>query len=167
MSERFSPSALGIRLAVILLAAAATAVIPAPSGLTITFAVVGTVIAAGAPAFAGALVVIIAEVLGWTSAYGTDAFPPVGRTVAFAAVLYLLHAATSLAASVPLEATVQPAVLLRWSMGCIPALGCTIAAGIVVSLLGRSSGSTTLDIVGLAAVAVALAGLVWIARIRQ
>lgn len=167
MSERLSATALSIRVAVILFAAAATAVIPTPSGLTITFVVVGTVMAAAVPSFAGALVVVIAEVLGWTSAYGTDAFPPVGRTVVFAALLYLLHAATSLAASVPLEATVQPAVLLRWSKGCIAPLGCTIAAGIVVSLLGRSSGSPTLDIVGLAAVAVALAGLVWIARTRQ
>lgn len=167
MTSRLSASAVGIRMAVILLAAAATAVIPAPSGLTITFVVVGTLIAAAAPSFAGALVVVIAEVLGWTAAYGSDAFPPVGRTVAFAALLYLLHAATSLAASVPLEASVERAVLLRWMTGCIPALGCTIAAGIAVSLLGRSSGSPTLDIVGLAAVTVALAGLVWIARIRQ
>lgn len=167
MSERPSASAVGIRVAVIVFAAAATSIIPAPSGLTITFVVVGTVAAAAAPSFAGALIVVIAEVLGWTSAYGTDAFPPVGRTVAFAALLYLLHAATSLAASVPIEANVESAVLLRWSAGCIPALGCAVAAGIAVSLLGRSSGSPTLDVVGLAAVAVALAGLVWIARSRQ
>lgn len=167
MTERVSASAVGIRVAVIVLAAAAAAVIPSPSSLTITFVLIGTAIAAAVPSFAGAIVVVIAEVLGWTSAYGSDAFPPIGRTVAFAALLYLLHAATSLAASVPLEANVQPAVLVRWSTGCIPALGATIAAGVGVSLLGRSSGSPMLDIVGLAAVAIALAGLVWIARIRQ
>jgi hypothetical protein len=38
---------------------------------------------------------------------------------------------------------------------------------VVIALLGRSSGSPALDIVGLAAVAVALAGLVWIARTRH
>lgn len=167
MTKRFAATAVGVRVAVVVLAAAATAVIPSPSSLTVMFVLIGTVIAAAAPSFAGALVVVIAEVLGWTSAYGSDAFPPVGRTVAFAVLLYLLHAATSLAASIPVEASVERAVLLRWSAGCVPALGCTVAAGFGVSLLGRSSGSPALDIVGLAAVALALAGLVWIARTRH
>jgi hypothetical protein len=167
MTERYSSGAVGIRIAVVVLAAAATALIPSPSGITVAFVIVGTVLAATAPSFAGALVVLIAEVLGWTSAYGSDAFPPIGRTVAFAALLYLLHAVTSLAASVPTEATVEGAVLLRWAVACVPALACTIAAGVVIALLGRSSGSPALDIVGLAAVAVALAGLVWIARARH
>jgi hypothetical protein len=167
MTDRASTGAIGIRAAVVVLAAAATAVIPSPSGLTVMFVLAGTVLAAAAPTFAGALVVVIAEVLGWTSAYGSDAFAPVGRTVAFAVLLYLLHAATSLGASVPIEASVERAVVLRWAANCLPALGCTVAAGVAVSLLGRSSGSPALDIVGLAAVAVVLAGLVWIGRTRS
>jgi hypothetical protein len=166
-TKRYSSGAIGIRIAVVVLAAAATALIPSPSGITVGFVIVGTALAVTAPSFAGALVVLIAEVLGWTSAYGSDAFPPIGRTVAFAALLYLLHAATSLAASVPSEATVERAVLVRWAIACLPALVCTIAAGVAIALLGRSSGSPALDIVGLAAVAVALAGLVWIARTRH
>jgi hypothetical protein len=167
IAKRYSSSAIGIRFAIVVLAAAATALIPTPSGLTVAFVLVGTVLAATVPTFAGALLVLIAEVLGWTSAYGSDSFPPIGRTVAFAALLYLVHAATSLAASVPSEATVERAVLVRWAVACVPALICTIAAGVAVALLGRSSGSPALDIVGLSAVAIVLAGLVWIARTKH
>lgn len=162
--SRFAAGAVGIRLVVVVLAAVATALVPRPGGLLVAGAVVGAVLAVAAPAFIGAFVLLFAEIAGWTSAYGTDADPAPLRTIAFAVVLYLAHSATALAASVPIGARVQLAVITQWGRRCaVPVAGAAIA-GLAVALIGRLSASLVLDVVGLIGVVGALAALVWIGR---
>lgn len=157
-------SAVPIRLAVLVLGAAATALVPHPGGLLVAGALVGGLCAVAAPTFAGAFVLLFADVAGWTAAYGTDADPAPARTIAFAVALYLAHAATALAASVPLGARVEPAVLVAWTRRCAVPVAGAVLAGLAVALIARASASLVLDVLGLAGVVAALTALVWISR---
>jgi hypothetical protein len=167
MKQQVSPGAIAIRIAVVLLSVATTAAIPNPSSAVYGFATIGTVLAAIAPNRAGAVLVLLADVLGWASAYGSHGSPAPVRTVAFAIALYLLHSAVALAASVPANSFVQPAVVRRWVWHCLPGIGAAIVLGVVVSALGRPSGSLGLDVAGLAAATLAVAPLLWLARTRR
>jgi hypothetical protein len=167
MRTQLSPSALAIRLAVIVLSAATAALIPHASGALYGFVVIGTVVAVVAPNRAGALLVMLADVLGWTSAYGWHGHAPTLRTVVFAIALYLVHAAVALAASVPANAFVPAAVVRMWAWHCVPGVVATVVMGAVLSTLGQPHGSLGLDLVGLAAVLGATAPLLWLARSRR
>lgn len=160
-------SAAAIRAAVVALAAASTLLVPNAGAAVFAFAVLGTVLAVVRPAHLGAVVVALAALVGWVIAYGTDATPPVARTVAFALALYLLHATVALAASVPLAATVSPAVVAAWARRCLPGVAAAVVAAAAVTLIGRPDGSLALDVVGLSAVLAAVGALVWLGRQRR
>ena len=145
-------SALAVRLAVILLAALATWLVPHPGA--------GTV----ATARAGAVVLVLAEVVGWAVAYGEYGSPAPLRTAAFAAAVYLVHQATALAASVPIAADVTRAVVRGWVRRCLPAVAATALAGLLVTVIGHPGGSPALDIAGLAAAVVVVGLLVRASR---
>ena len=167
MTIELNPASLAIRMAVLLISVGTTALIPGAGGAVYGFVAVGTVLAVVAPNRAGALVVLVADVLGWAAAYGWHGSPPAVRTAVFAIALYLLHAVVALAASVPLAAYVQPALVRQWAWNCLPGVAAAVVAAPAVSAIGRPSGSLGLDVAGLAAALVAVGALVWLATSRR
>jgi hypothetical protein len=160
-------SAAAVRAAIVVLAAAAIVAVPHAGAAVYAFAALGTVLAVARPAYAGALVVALAALIGWVVAYGTDVTPPIGRAIAFALALYLLHAAVALAASVPVRASISSAVVVAWARRCLPGVAAAVSAAAVLVLIGRPAGSLALDVVGLSAVLAAVGALVWLTRARH
>jgi hypothetical protein len=160
-------SATAVRAVIMALAAAAMLLVPHAGPAVFAFAVLGTLLAVARPAHVGALVVALAVLVGWVTAYGTDITPPLVRTVCFALTLYLLHATVALAACVPLGATVSRAVVAGWATRCLPGVAAAVVAAAVLVLIGRPPGSPALDVVGLSAVLAAVGALVWLSRVRR
>lgn len=158
-------SALGPRLAILLLGAA-TALAPAhPVQVLVLVIGLGTVLAICSPARAGATLAILGGVGGWLGSYGAHASPPAGRVLGFAVVLYLLHSSTALAAAVPTSATLDLRTVLRWGGRCLLHLaiaGVLLLLGHLLRSLLGPNGSPLLDagaVLGLAAI---LATVVWL-----
>ena len=101
----------------------------------------------------------------FTTWYAYPASPPV--VLGLAAALYVHHSACALAAVLPMDATVAPAVLVGWLRRTAGVLGVTLPLGLIVlglpGLLGRTS-AVWLPLAGLVAVLVAAYGLLRLAR---
>lgn len=167
MTIELNPASLAIRLAVLLISAGSVALIPDAGGAVYGFVAIGTVLAVVAPNRAGALLVLMADVLGWAAAYGWHGSPPLVRSAVFAIALYVLHAAVALAASVPISAYVQPAIVRQWLMNCVPGVAAAVVVAVAVSAIGRPGGTLGLDIAGFAAALVAVGALVWLGTSRR
>lgn len=162
--ERPAPVALAIRFSVLAFAGLAVLLVPQPTTGLVVLTVVGAVVAAVLPANAGAVLVLSAVVLAWVVSYGTDATPPLPRTVLFAVATYLLHSSTALAGSVPLAADVRLDVVASWAIRCVPGGVVAVVAGVGVSVIGRVDGSLTLDVAGVLGVLATAGAGVWLAR---
>lgn len=117
--------ALAVRVAVVPLAAAATLLLPTVNGPVVALASTGALIAVFAPPTGGALPLLLLEILTWLFGWSPGQ-ASTERTLAFAVLLYLLHASTALAADIPWAAQVEVRVLSRWPSGayrvCLPPL---------------------------------------------
>ena len=105
--------------AVVLLAGVALLVLPGelhPAPFLITAA--GVLAAVVVPRSVGASLATAGFVIAWVAASGWAVSLPVGRTVAAAAVLYVLQVSAAFAACVPLYADVERAVARRWLLRC-------------------------------------------------
>ncbi|WP_376771471.1 hypothetical protein [Micromonospora polyrhachis] len=120
------------------------------------------------PRRAGVTIAVLVAVGGWvlsTSAYGE--LVVLWRLLTLAALLYLTHSLAALAALLPRDAIVAPAVPVRW---VARALGVVLAAGVLAVLLttlAEHSGEGTYLAVALAGLAVAVgvaALLAWLLR---
>ncbi|MEN3361302.1 MAG: hypothetical protein V7637_5284 [Mycobacteriales bacterium] len=109
------------------------------------------------PDGAGPAVVLGAAAAAWAMRYGVAAAPLAGA-LALAALLYLHHLTAALCAVMPVTASVEPELLLRWGAQAAGVLALAGAATAVVGLVGRPAASPVLEVAGLVA-AVALAGL--------
>jgi hypothetical protein len=151
--------------AVVLLAGVALLVLPGalhPAPFLIT--AVGVTAAVVAPRVVGASVATVGFVIAWLAASGWSVSLPVGRTVLAAAVLYALQVTAALAACVPLDAAVVPAVLRRWLLRCCWPL--LLAAPVVAfdEALPSQVGTPVAELAGLVGVLLLAAAGVYAVR---
>lgn len=161
-----TPRAVAVRAAPLPFLMLATALVPQHGPAVILLAAPGAGLTLAAPAAVGALPALGTELLLWLAAYGTHDIPSPGRTAAFAAALYLAHAATALAASVPTGAVVHRDVLVAWARRCLPGLALAGGAAGITATLGDPAGSPALDLAGLAAALLCAAITVRMCRAR-
>lgn len=152
-----------LRLLIVVLAAASVALVPHVAPLLLAAVVVGVGMAVMVPARAGAFVVLAALAWAWIASYGVHTEAPLPRTALLAALLYLTHAATALAAAVPLDAALDPAVLTRWAARCLPGVAAAAVAAIALAVPTSLTGSVALDVLGLAGAVVIVAVVVRVA----
>ena len=152
-------SPLLIRLAV-LIAGVALVLLPEHLHLVpVALTIAGLALVMARPSRAGALVLLGAFLLSWTTATGWHSTPSVWRTVLAAVAVYVVHVASGLAAFVPLDARVDRGVLARYLRGTVPAV---LAAAVLVAtdlLLPRASGSAVIELAGGVALAVVVVGV--------
>jgi hypothetical protein len=151
-----------VRLGVLLAGVAAIAVQPHLHTMPTLVIVLGVLLAVAAPERAGATVAMAGFVLAWTTAYGWHVTPSAPRTLCAAAALYLLHATSSLAGVVPLDARVDLGVVRRYALRCVPVvLGAAVLIGINYAV-PRFSGSALVELAGLVGVLAVLAIAGWL-----
>lgn len=135
---------------------------PLPFALTLA----GGVAAVVAPRLVGSSLVSVGFVLAWLAADGWTVSQPITRTVVAAAVLYVVHVSTALAACMPVDARVDPAVLSGWLRRCgLPVL----VAGAVIAVdeaLPVRSGSSWFEVAGLIGVVLVGGAAVYAVRRR-
>lgn len=137
---------------VMLLAAVVLMLTPTrPNVVATALAVAGLLGVLVRPDRVGAGPVTAGFVLAWIAASGWHGEPSLARTLVAAAALYVLHAATALAAVTPLTARLAPGVLRRFALRSLLVL--VVAAGVIAAdyaLAGRR-GSPALELIGLLA----------------
>jgi hypothetical protein len=127
---------------------------------------VGIVAAVAAPRTVGVSVLSVGFVIGWLGAAGWAHGLPAARTVPAAAVLYVAHVSTALAAATPIRARVDRAVVLRWVRSCAWPL---LAAALLVAVdeaLPERTGGAWIEIAGLVALLLFAAAAVVAVRRR-
>lgn len=157
--------AFAIRVLVVPLTVGATALLPTMNGALVALAAIGTLIAMVAPASAGALPLLVLEILTWSLGWSTGQASTV-RTLAFAVLLYLLHAGTALAADVPWAARVEVDVLIRWAARCVPGLLAAAGCAAVTASLDVGAETVALDVAAFTGVAAVAVALTWLATRR-
>lgn len=138
------------------------AVHPLPFAVTLA----GVLAAVVAPRLVGSSLASVGFVLAWLAADGWSVSQPVTRTVIAAAVLYIVQVSTALAACLPVDARVDPAVLIGWLRRCgLPVL----VAGAVIAVdeaLPVRSGSSWFEVAGLIGVVLVGGAAVYAVRRR-
>jgi hypothetical protein len=129
-------------------------------------ALVGIPIAVIAPRKLGSIVVLVAAVVAWFIRFHSADNQPIARVVALAALLYLLHSTATLAASMPVTARFDRAVLRRWYAHAVLTLAIFGVVVLVVDNLAHLAGSRPLEYLGLAAILVPVAVLAVLAHDR-
>ena len=112
--RHWTRSALLIRLVQVLAGVAVLLLAPHLRLLVVVWLLLGLLMAVLSPARSGQAVAVGAGIAGWVFGYGAHGSPPVVRVLAFALALFLLHDATTLAATVPLAAELRREALLAW-----------------------------------------------------
>jgi hypothetical protein len=112
--RHWTRSALLIRLVQVLAGVAVLLLAPHVRLLVVVWLLLGLLIAVLSPSRSGQAVAVGAGIAGWVFGYGAHGSPPVVRVLAFALALFLLHDATTLAATVPLAAELRREALLAW-----------------------------------------------------
>jgi hypothetical protein len=173
-ATRITPGTLLVRGAAFAFTAGAL-LVACPGELLGRLGVVGLLVALAAiPALAPrtrfTTLILMLAVLGWvaaTTAYGEPVTVP--RMVTLACLLYLVHTTTALAAVLPYDTVLAPAVLVGWLARTAVVLAATVvfavAAAVGVPALGDRAYLVA-AVSGLLLVA-ALAGLLALLRHRQ
>ncbi len=158
-------SALSVRLAVAISGLAVILVPAHPKPVPVVITAVGVLIATCSPARGGAGLAVLAGIGGWFACYGVHGSPPIGRVVAFAVVLYLLHSSTALAAAVPVGARLYPRAAIEWFLRCLLHLGIAgvlVAIGYPIERAVGGRGSYLIEVGGLLGVVAILGVIVWL-----
>jgi hypothetical protein len=133
--------------------------------LVVVLMALGLLGAVVSPSRTGQAVALAAAILGWVFGYGAHGSPPVLQVLAFALALFVLHDATSLAATVPMTADLRPEALRGWLRRSAVALlvaGVLIAVVYGVGALVNFRRSYPLELAGLFGVIAALIAAAWL-----
>jgi hypothetical protein len=163
---RWSRTAQVLRVLLVLAGAAALVLGAWGGGLPLIPAVLGgcgLIAAAISPGGQGPGVVLAGAGLAWVLRYGVDA-PPVAGTAGLVLAVALHHQAATLAAALPVRASVERAVLIRFVRHAALVLGLTAVVGVLVLGLARPGGSVPLELLGLAAAVAAITVPVLLSR---
>lgn len=164
--RRWSRTALGLRALMLVAGLGALSAGLGAGGLPLTVAVVGAlglVAALVRPGGLGPGVLIAAAAGAWLLRYGADQ-PPVAGTLLVTLALALHHQAAALAAALPVRARVHRDVLVRFARHGGLVLALTAVLAVVALGIARPGGSTTLEVLGLAAAVVAVTVPVLLSR---
>ena len=123
----------------------------------------GLVAAAISPGGQGPGVVLAGAGLAWVLRYGVDA-PPAAGTAGLVVAMALHHQAAALAAALPVRASVERALLIRFARHGALVLGLTAVVGVLALGLARPGGSVPLELLGLAAAVAAITVPVLLSR---
>jgi hypothetical protein len=162
----WSRTALALR--VVMFAAGAGAVTGAGwgGGLPVVGLVVGALGLAAAliqPGGLGPAVVIGGAAGAWVARYGVDPASATG-TVLLALALAVHHQAAGLAAALPPTARVDPAIVVRFARHGALVLAASAVVGAVALLLAQPAGSSSLELIGIVAVVIAVVVPVLLSR---
>ena len=162
----WSRTALAVRA--VMFAAGAGALVGAGwgGGLPLVGLVVGAlglVAALVQPGGLGPAVVIGAAAAAWVVRYGLDPASATG-TVLVALALAVHHQAAGLAAALPPTARVDPAILVRFARHGALVLALSAVVGALALLLARPAGSSSLELLGIVAVVIAVVVPVLLSR---
>jgi hypothetical protein len=162
----WSRTVLGVRAVLLVAGAGALAV----AGWGAGFPLVGVIAGAGGllaaviqPGGLGPAVVIGGAATAWVVRYGGDP-PPAAGTVLLALALAVHHQAAALAAALPSTARVDRAVLVRFGGHGALVLALSAVIGALALLLARPAGSSSLELLGIVAVVVAVTVPVLLSR---
>jgi hypothetical protein len=158
-------SALLIRLVQVAAGLAVLLLAPGFRPLITAVLLLGLLGAVVSPARTGQAVVLALGIAGWVFGYGAHGSPPVIRVLAFAFALFVLHDATSLAATAPMTADLRPEVLRGWLRhGVVALLVAGVLAAVVYAVGALVSFRTSypLELAGLVGVAAALGVAAWL-----
>jgi hypothetical protein len=168
---RITPGTLLVRGAAFAFAASALLVAFPGEILLLPGVAVGLVICGAVPALAPrtriTTVVLLLAVLGWIAATTTYAEPVTSaRLVALACLLYLVHTTAALAAVLPYDTVVSPAVLVRWFARTVVVLALTAGFAVAAQLGLRAVGGSAYLVAAVAGVLLvaALSGLLALLR---
>jgi hypothetical protein len=128
---------------------------------------IGVAVMVVSPRVVGPIVVLAAAVIAWIIRYEAHGSPPLARTVALGALLYLTYSTATLAASIPVTARIDSTVLPRWYAHVAITLIVFGALAAIVYGIGEAPGSIPLELAGIVAVVILIAVPVWLARIRR
>jgi hypothetical protein len=144
-AARVTPGILLVRGAVLAFAVAALLVAFPAEMLSRPPAAAVVVVLSAAPALAPrtrvTTAVLLAAVAGWlaaTTAYGEPV--TLTRLVALACLLYLVHTTTALAATLPYDTVVSPAVLVHWLARAVAVLVVTAGFAVAAVVGVRAAG---------------------------
>ncbi|HET8682343.1 MAG TPA: hypothetical protein VFM54_10785 [Micromonosporaceae bacterium] len=112
--------------------------------------------------------VTLVAVIGWVaSTTGSGAPPSLAHLLGLATCLYLMHTGAALAAQVPYDAIVDPAVLMRWFARVGLVLGVTAALAIYLLVLADLLGGAGTLLATLAGFGVAVGLALFLARLLR
>jgi hypothetical protein len=172
-ATRITPGTLLVRGGAFAFAAGALLVASPADVLTRPGAAVGLVACGAAPALAPrtrlTTMVVLLAVLGWlasTTTYGEPVTLP--RLVTLSCLLYLVHTTTALAAVLPYDTIVAPAILVRWLGRTVLVLALTAGFAVAAVLGVRAVGSQAYLVAAVTGVLLvaALTGLLALLRRR-
>jgi hypothetical protein len=126
----------------------------------------GLVAAVIRPDGLGPAVVIGGAAGAWVLRFGADP-PPATGTVLLALALAVHHQAAGLASALPPAARVDRAILVRFARHGALVLAAAAVVGVVALLLARPAGSSSLELLGVVAVVVAVVVPVLLSRPRS
>jgi hypothetical protein len=162
----WSRTVLGVRA--VMLVAGAAALLGAGWGggfplVGVILGVLGLAAAGIQPGGLGPAVVIGGTAAAWLVRYGGDPAPAAG-TVLLALGLAVHHQAAGLAAALPPTARVDRAILVRFARHGGLVLAAAAVVGALALLLARPAGSSSLELLGVVAVVIAVAVPVLLSR---
>jgi hypothetical protein len=129
----------------------------------IVFGSLGLVAALFQPGGLGPSVVIGGAVAAWVLRYGVDPAPATG-TVLLALALAVHHQAAGLATALPLTARVDRAIVVRFARHGALVLAAAAVIGVLALRLARPAGSSSLELLGIVAVVIAVTVPVLLSR---
>jgi hypothetical protein len=152
----------------VLLVAGAAALVGAGWGgayplVGVVVGALGLVAAVIRPGGLGPAVVIGGAAAAWVLRYGSDPAPAVG-TVLLALALAVHHQAAGLAAALPPTARVDRSILVRFARHGAVVLAAAAVVGALALLTTRPAGSSSLELLGVLAVVVAVVVPVLLSR---
>jgi hypothetical protein len=170
-ASRITPGTLLVRGGAFAFAAAALLVAFPGDLLALPGAAAGLVVCGAVPALAPrtrlTTIVLLLAVGGWITATTAYAEPvTVPRLVVLACLLYLVHTTTALAAVLPYDTVVSPAVLVRWLARTAVVLALTAGFAVAAVLGSQAVGGHAYLVAAVAGVLLvaALAGLLALLR---
>jgi hypothetical protein len=172
-ATRITPGTLLVRGGVFAFAAGALLIAFPGEILAMPGAAAGLAVCAVGPALGPrtrlTTIVLLLAVGGWVTATTAYAEPvTLPRMVALACLLYLVHTTTALAAVLPYDTVVSPAVLVQWLARTVVVLALTAGFAVVAVLGVRAVGVHAYLVAAVAGVLLvaALAGLLAMLRRR-
>lgn len=171
-AARVTPGILLVRGAVLAFTSAALLVAFPAETLSRPVAASVLVVLSAAPALVPrtriTTAVLLVAVVGWvaaTTAYGEPV--TLTRLAALACLLYLVHTTTALAAALPYDTVVSPAVLVHWLARAVVVLAVTVAFAVAAILGVRATGGGAYLIASIAGLLLVAALAALLATLRR